>query len=48
MLQVPLVKVQSAGEGVDNDRCGSATFPRGKAERLLRVTPALGEAPERA
>ena len=33
---------------MDNDRCGSSTFQRGKAERLLPVAPALGEGPERA
>src|SRR5262252_1114718 len=30
------------------NRCGPAPFPRGEAERLFPVAPALGEGPQRA
>ena len=45
-LQVPLGEVQLAETTVGNDRCVPSAFPRGEAERLLPVAPALGEGPE--
>jgi len=41
-------EVQVAEAVVGQERCGPSAFPRGEAERLLPVAPALGEGPERA
>jgi hypothetical protein len=48
VLQVPLGEVQEAEAAVGNDRFLPSAFERGEAERLLPVTPALGEGSERA
>ena len=48
MLQVPFDEVQVAEPDVGDDRCVPSTFHGGEAERLLPMTPALGEGPERA
>src|SRR5262249_2388536 len=47
VLQVPLGEVQVAEAAVGNNRCEPSACQRGEAERLLPVTPALGEGPER-
>jgi hypothetical protein len=47
LRQVSLAEVHVAEAAVGMDRHGPAAFPCGEAERLLPVTPPLGEGPER-
>jgi hypothetical protein len=48
VLQVPLGEVQETKAAMGNNRGIPSAFQRGKAERLLPMTPALGEGSERA